>query len=72
MQGAKAFFATNHDSHSLRPPAQDALAFNETWAYYPDGQPLRSFFWGDQRAAIVPFLAYKCAPLTCVTFLTSK
>ena len=31
----------------------------ETWAYYTDDTVLRSFYEGDTRAALVPFLAYR-------------
>ena len=31
----------------------------ETWAYYPDAEPVRSFYPGDQRAALAPFLAHR-------------
>lgn len=32
---------------------------NETWVYYPDDTPARSFYRGDSRAALAPFLAHK-------------
>ncbi|KAL0042102.1 hypothetical protein WJX77_003123 [Trebouxia sp. C0004] len=32
---------------------------NETWVYYPDDSPARSFYRGDSRAALAPFLAHK-------------
>ncbi|EIE25857.1 hypothetical protein COCSUDRAFT_46409 [Coccomyxa subellipsoidea C-169] len=54
-QGAQTFYATNHEG----PRANDSVTFGENWGYYPDAEPLRSFFAGDPRAAIVPFLAYK-------------
>lgn len=55
MQGVVTFYATNHEG--ARPNV--SAAFNESWGYYPDAQPLRSFFAGDPRAAMVPFLAYQ-------------
>ena len=59
LQGAQTFYATNHEG----PRPNDSATFGENWGYYPDAEPLRSFFAGDPRAAIVPFLAYKCAHL---------
>ncbi|BDA47330.1 hypothetical protein COCOBI_10-1760 [Coccomyxa sp. Obi] len=54
-QGVQTFYATNHEGQ--RP--NDSSLFGESWGYYPDAKPLRSFFAGDPRAAMVPFLAYK-------------
>ena len=34
-------------------------ARGESWTFYPDAKPVRSFYPGDQRAALAPFLAYK-------------
>lgn len=31
----------------------------ETWIWYPDANPIRSFYPGDQRAALAPFMAYR-------------
>lgn len=35
------------------------MQHNETWMYYPDDIPPRSFYRGDSRAALAPFLAHK-------------
>ena len=32
---------------------------SEIWGYYPDDTSLRSYYEGDTRAALVPFLAFK-------------
>ena len=45
-------------------PAPDVLVqegklHNETWSYYPDDLPLRSYYGGDTRAALVPYLAHE-------------
>ena len=47
-----------------------AAAHNETYVFYPDDTPLHSLaLKGDSRAALVPFMAHRCAPssvlLTC-------
>lgn len=48
--------ATNYtETEEIKYPAIDS----ETWAYYPDDVRLRSFYEGDTRAALVPFLAYR-------------
>lgn len=60
-QGVRAFFATNSSSVN---GTLDALASSESWAFYPDASPMRSFYAGDPRAAIVPFLAYQCVLTT--------
>jgi hypothetical protein len=56
-QGVRAFFATNSSARGT----PEGAAHGEAWGFYPDAQPLRSFYAGDARAAIVPFLAYQCA-----------
>lgn len=55
-QGVRAFFATNSSSNN---GTRDAPSFGESWGFYPDASPMRSFYAGDPRAAIVPFLAYQ-------------
>ncbi len=59
MQGVQTFFTTNHEGE--RPG--DSAAHRETWGYYPDAKPIRSFYEGDARAAIAPFQAFQCALL---------
>lgn len=57
MQGIRTLIATNSDiSDDIR---AEALQHNETWIYYPDDIPPRSFYRGDSRAALAPFLAHK-------------
>lgn len=44
----------------------EAAKMNETWAFYPDDEPLRTLaLQGDSRAALTPFLAHKCACMQC-------
>ena len=50
------FIVTNYTDSPQDPYP---IARGESWAYYPDAKPVRSFYPGDQRAALVPFLAYK-------------
>ena len=38
---------------------QEGKLHNETWSYYPDDSPLRSYYGGDTRAALVPYLAHQ-------------
>ena len=59
MQGVQTFFTTNHEG--ARP--KDSAAHLESWGFYPDAKPVRSFYDGDPRAAIAPFQAYKSALL---------
>lgn len=56
LQGMKTFVVTNYTETPGNPyPA----AKGETWRYYPDADPVRSFYPGDQRAALAPFLAFR-------------
>lgn len=56
VQGMRTLVVTNYtESPRKRYPA----AKGETWGYYPDAQPVRSFYPGDQRAALAPFLAFR-------------
>ena len=52
--------ATNY---SMSPEQLERQAkHGETWHAYPDDKPLHSLaLKGDSRAALVPFLAHKCA-----------
>lgn len=59
MQGVQTFFTTNHEGG--RP--NDSAAHLESWGFYPDAKPVRSFYDGDPRAAIAPFQAYRSALL---------
>ena len=59
MQGVQTFITTNHDG----PRPEDSLANKESWGFYPDAKPIRSFYEGDPRAAMAPFQAYKSARL---------
>ncbi len=56
--------ATNY---SMSPEQLDRQAkHGETWVAYPDDKPLHSLaLKGDSRAALVPFLAHKCALDCC-------
>lgn len=56
MQGIRTYISTNYTPSARR---QYPSAPNETWAFYPDDLQLRSFYEGDTRAALVPFLAYR-------------
>ena len=60
-QGSRTLFATNA-TNSTASASNDSAAFNESWAFYPDADPMRSFYAGDPRAAMTPFLAYKWGP----------
>lgn len=37
----------------------EAAIHNETWTWYPDDFRTRSFYSGDSRAGLAPWLAYK-------------
>ncbi len=65
LQGVRTFYATNHVGQ--RP--NDSSLVGESWGYYPDAKPPRSFFAGDPRAAMVPFLAHKCANNVTISLL---
>lgn len=66
MQGVQTFFTTNHEGDR---PANSSIYW-ESWGFYPDAKPIRSFYEGDARAAIAPFQAFKCALLASCTFPT--
>lgn len=55
-QGIKTYVSTNYT-----PAAGQSYPSipSETWGYYPDDTSLRSYYEGDTRAALVPFLAYR-------------
>ena len=57
-QGLQTFLATSYIENSTIGLHYSAIP-NETWAYYPDDNPQRSWYPGDSRAALVPFLAFK-------------
>ena len=59
MQGLQTFITTNHGG----PRPDDSAPNKESWGFYPDAKPIRSFYSGDPRAAIAPFQAYKSALL---------
>ena len=59
MQGLQTFITTNHGG----PRSDDSAPSKESWGFYPDAKPIRSFYSGDPRAAIAPFQAYKSALL---------
>ena len=46
-------------NYTLRPGQKYPSIPSETWGYYPDDTSLRSYYEGDTRAALVPFLAYR-------------
>ncbi|CAK0783338.1 hypothetical protein CVIRNUC_006537 [Coccomyxa viridis] len=54
-QGLQTFITTNHGG----PRPDDSAPNKESWGFYPDAKPIRSFYSGDPRAAIAPFQAYK-------------
>ena len=56
-QGIRTVISTNSQP-TADVQAEGALN-NETWVYYPDDTPARSFYKGDSRAALAPFLAHK-------------
>ena len=43
----------------LKAGAEYASAGNETWSFFPDDDPPRSWYPGDSRAALAPFLAFR-------------
>ena len=56
LQGLRTYVCTNYtETAKHRYPAIDS----EHWGFYPDDKPLRSFYEGDTRAALVPFLAHR-------------
>lgn len=57
MQGIRTVISTN--SKPTAAIQAEAAQNNETWVYYPDDAPSRSFYKGDSRAALAPFLAHK-------------
>lgn len=57
MQGIRTVISTN--SEPTAAIQAEAAQNNETWVFYPDDAPARSFYKGDSRAALAPFLAHK-------------
>ncbi|KAK9803733.1 hypothetical protein WJX73_008989 [Symbiochloris irregularis] len=55
---SRAFLVTNYTvGDELR---AEGAKWKETWGFYPDDRPLRTFaLFGDSRAALAPFLAHK-------------
>ena len=47
-------------NYTVNPGREYPTAENEVWSFYPDAQPARSFYPGDDRAALAPFLAHRC------------
>ena len=60
VQGIRTFVVTNY---TVGPGREYPTAENEVWSFYPDAQPARSFYPGDDRAALAPFLAHRCSSL---------
>ena len=56
-QGIRTVISTN--SEATASIQAEAAQNNETWVYYPDDSPARSFYKGDSRAALAPFLAHR-------------
>ncbi len=56
LQGMRTFVVTNYTDSAQNPYPREP---GESWAFYPDAKPVRSFYPGDQRAALTPFLAYR-------------
>ena len=56
-QGIRTVISTN--SQPTKDVQAEGALNNETWVYYPDDSPARSFYKGDSRAALAPFLAHK-------------
>ncbi|KAK9807637.1 hypothetical protein WJX72_005062 [[Myrmecia] bisecta] len=56
-QGIRTFIATNHEP--AKELVQEGARFQEVWSSYPDDTPRRSYYEGDSRAALMPFLAHK-------------
>ena len=50
-------------NYTVDPGKEYPTAENEVWSFYPDAQPARSFYPGDDRAALAPFLAHRCSSL---------
>ena len=62
LQGLRTLHATNYNMSEGNRTAC-AAAHNETYEFYPDDVPLHSLaLKGDSRAALVPFMAHRCAP----------
>ena len=57
IQGIRTVISTN--SQPTAAVKAEGAQNNETWVYYPDDTPARSFYRGDSRAALAPFLAHK-------------
>lgn len=56
VQGIRTVVVTNYTATAVSPyPAAE----NELWTSYPDANPARSFYPGDDRAALAPFLAFR-------------
>ena len=55
-QGIKTYVSTNY---TLKAGEEYPSVPSETWGYYPDDTVLRSYYGGDTRAALVPFLAFR-------------
>lgn len=58
FQGLQTYLATSYEENATASLLYDS-ELNETWKYYPDDNPQRSWYPGDSRAALAPFLAFK-------------
>lgn len=56
MQGMRTVVVTNYTETAAHPYPR---APGEVWTSYPDANPVRSFYPGDDRAALTPFLAFR-------------
>ena len=58
LQGLQTYLATSYKENATADMSYSAAA-NETWQHYPDDSPQRSWYPGDSRAALAPFLAFQ-------------
>ncbi|KAK9807756.1 hypothetical protein WJX72_008195 [[Myrmecia] bisecta] len=56
-KGIRTFIASSHEPSAEQ--KAEGKAFQEVWSSYPDDNPVRSFYAGDSRAALMPFLAHR-------------
>jgi hypothetical protein len=55
-QGMRTVVVTNYTETAEQPYPR---APGEVWTSYPDANPVRSFYPGDDRAALTPFIAFR-------------
>lgn len=55
-RGMRTFVVTDIDNTDALNSLPSARRHRETFLYWPNDHPLRSFYEGDTRAALAPFL----------------